>query len=113
MAGPLPANPFVRDIIVVDESHYHFLELNWLRQDRIRVSGDSIPRGPTGPVVEAAVSAPHIRGAMTWMRFPAYVVEPLEDGFRVTIRDMRYARLDGLGIGSATVELDQDLRIRD
>lgn len=112
MAGPLPANPFVRDIIVVDESHYHFLELNWLRQDRVRVSGNSVPRGPTGPVIEAAVSAPHIQGAMTWMRFPAYVVEPLEDGFRVTIRDMRYARLDGLGIGTAIVELDQDLNVR-
>ena len=30
MAGPVPANPFARAIVVVDRQHYHFLEVNWL-----------------------------------------------------------------------------------
>ena len=46
------------------------------------------------------------------MRFPAYAVEELADGYRVTIRDVRYARLGGPGLGNAVVELDRDLLIR-
>ena len=112
MAGPLPANPFGWDIVVADESHYHFLELNWLRPDRLQVAGPSIPRGPDGPIIAAALTAPHIQGVITWMRFPAYSVEPLTDGFRVTIRDVRYTRRGGLGFGTASVELDRALKVR-
>ena len=112
MAGPLPANPFVRDIVVVDESHYHFLELNWLDSDRIQIVGPPVPRGPDGPVVEAARTATHIQGLLTWIRFPAYSVQPLPDGFRVMIRDARYSRLEGLGLGTVSVDLDRDLQVR-
>ena len=40
MAGPLPANPFVRDVIVVDTDHYHFLIVDWLRREPIRGDRD-------------------------------------------------------------------------
>ena len=112
MAGPFPANPFVRDIVVVDESHYHFLELHWLRPGRFEVAGPPIPRGPNGPIVDAALTASHIRGLLRWIRFPAYSVEPLTDGFRVTIRDVRYSRREGLGLGTVSVELDRNLTVR-
>ena len=113
MAGPLLANPFARDIIVADEWHYHFLELNWLGPERIRISGAAIDRGNVGPVVEAALSAPHVQGLATWARFPVYVVEEYPDaGYRVTIRDVRYARLGGAGFGDTVVELDHDLTVR-
>ena len=112
MAGPLPANPFVRDIVVVDERHYHFLELNWLRPDRFKVAGLPIPRGPTGPIIDAARTASHVRGFLAWVRFPAYSVETLADGFRVTIRDVRYTRVEGLGLGTVNVELDSNLAVR-
>ena len=112
MAGPFPANPFVRDIVVIDESHYHFLELNWLRPDRFAVAGPPISRGPSGPIIDAARTASHIRGLLTWIRFPAYSVETLTDGFRVTIRDVRYTRLEGLGLGTVSVELDRNLAAR-
>ena len=112
MAGPVPANPFARAIVVVDRQHYHFLEVNWLNTERIQVSSPAIDRGTAGRVVEAALAAPHIQGITTWIRFPAYTVEELSDGYRVTIRDVRYARLGGAGFGDAVVELDRDLRFR-
>ena len=112
MAGALPANPFARNIVVADRQHYHFLEVNWLNADRIQVSSPAIDRGPGGRVVEAALTAPHIQGITTWIRFPAYTVEQLPDGYRVTIRDVRYARLGGADLGDAVVELDRDLRLR-
>ena len=112
MAGPLPANPFVRDVIILDESHYHFLELNWLRSDPFQITGPAIPRGPNTPIINAALKAPSIKGLMTWIRFPAYSVNAVADGYIVTIQDVRYARRNGLGIGTVTVELDHDLTIK-
>ena len=112
MAGPAPVNPFVRDVVVRDESHYHFVELNWMRSDPIRVSDSPIERGPQGAVVQAALTAPHVQGVRTWMRFPAYQVESQPNGYRVTIRDVRYTRRGGVSLGTAVVELDHDLRVR-
>jgi inner membrane protein len=112
MAGPVPANPFVRDVIVMDGDHYHFLEFDWLANPRIRVGDAALPIGPRGPITEAALSAPQIEGLRTWMRFPSFEVVETADGYRVTIRDVRYARLSRSGIGYAAVELDRELRPR-
>jgi inner membrane protein len=113
MAGPLPANPFVRDVVVVDDEHYHFLEVDWLRENPVQIASPAIERGPSSddPVVKAAIAAPQVQGLMRWIRFPAYFVETLPDGYRVTIRDVRYARRMGPGLGDAVVELDEELRV--
>ncbi len=113
MAGPLPANPFVRDVVVVDDEHYHFLEVDWRRENPVQIASPAIERGPSpdDPVVKAAIAAPQVQGLMRWIRFPAYFVETLPDGYRVTIRDVRYARRMGPGLGDAVVELDNELRV--
>lgn len=110
MAGPVPANPFVRDVVVVDGNHYHFLEVDWLADPRVRVGGPAIPIGPRGPVTDAALSAPQVQGLRTWMRFPSFDVDETAQGYRVTIRDVRYARIGAVGFGVAAVELDRSLR---
>ena len=111
MAGPLPARPFVRDVVVADADHYHFLLVDWLRADRIQVSGPSMARGG-GPIVAAALTAPHVQGIQKWLRFPVYTVEALADGYRVTIQDVRYARRRGPAFPNGAVELDGDLQPR-
>ena len=111
MAGPLPARPFTRDIVVADANHYHFLELDWLRAERIRVSSPALER-VRGPAVEAALTAPHVQGIRRWLRFPLYTVEELPDGYRVTIRDVRYSRLEGPAFPNGVVELDRNLQPR-
>ncbi len=112
MTGPLPANPFGRDVVIVDTQHYHFLELNWLHKDRIRIASPSIDQGSRNAVVDAALAAPNIQGIMAWIRLPAYAVEQLSDGYRVTITDARYSRRAGTGLGGAIIDLDRDLRLR-
>ena len=112
MASPVPANPFRHDIVVDDGEHYHFLELNWLATEQVRIAAPAVDRGPSGPVVDAALTAPHVQGVRTWMRFPAFVVEETATGYRVSISDLRYARRPGGGLGSAVVELDHDLNVR-
>ena len=112
MASPGPANPFRRDILVADAEHYHFLEIDWLSDEPIRIASPSIERGPEGPITEAARTAPHVSGLGTWMRFPAYLVEATADGYRVSMSDVRYTRRVGGGLGAAVVELDRDLNVR-
>ena len=111
MAGPVPANPFVRDVVVVDDEHYHFLEVAWLDAEPVRVSSPAVSRGPRGPIVEAALRAEHVWGLATWMRFPAFTVEEREHGYRVSIQDVRYSRRVTTGIGVAVIDLDHDLRV--
>ncbi len=105
----MPANPFVHDIIVVDGEHYHFLEVDWVDDEAIRLGGTPIPRGPRGPIVDAAFAAPHVQGLRTWMRLPNYHVSETPRGYRVTIKDVRYGRLNTTGIGHAVVDLDRAL----
>lgn len=108
MAGPEPANPFVRDVVAADGARYHVLHLDWLADPTV-VPRDRVPVGD-GPIPAAARRAPHVRGLVGWMRMPSYVVEPRGDGHRVTFRDVRYGRRSSGGLGHAVVDLDEDLR---
>ena len=112
LASPVAGNPLRRDIVAADAEHYHFLQVDWLADEPIRTVGSSIARGVDGPVIRAALSAPHVRGLATWLRYPAYRVEETPTGFRVSIADVRYARRPGAGLGGVVVELDHDLRPR-
>ncbi len=111
MPGPAPGNPFRRDIVVADAEHYHFLEVNWLSTESIRFTYPSIDRGRESAVTRAALAAPQVRGLNNWKRLPAYRVQKTENGYRVSISDVRFARRVGSGLGAAVVELDQDLRV--
>ena len=112
LASPVAGNPLRRDIVAADAEQYHFLQVDWLAEEPIRTVGPSIARGVDGPVVRAALSAPHVRGLATWLRYPAYRVEETPSGFRVSITDLRYARRPGAGLGGVVVELDHNLRPR-
>lgn len=112
LAIPVPGNPFRRGIVAVYPDVYRFYELDWLAAPPLRPAADPAPRGPEGPVVEAALTAPHVRGMAVWKRFPAYTVAETPDGYEVSIADMRYTRRTGAGLGGATVRLDHDLRVR-
>jgi inner membrane protein len=113
MAGPLPANPFLRDVIALAPGRYEFIEVDWLAggAGRLRSSHESLPRAAPSPVIQAALAAPEVRGFVNWMRFPTYRVEEQESGYRVILQDVRYSRARS-GIGTAVVELDRQLQPR-
>jgi inner membrane protein len=111
-AMPMPANPFRRDVIAVTPERYYFLLVDWLATPRITESSPSLARVPVSAPIEAALAAPQVRGLRTWLRFPSYEVHESAGGYRVTIRDVRFWRQDGVergGLGIATVELDRQL----
>ncbi len=111
LAIPVPGNVFRRGIVAVYPDTYRFFELDPLAAPPLRRTAAPRPRGPEGPIVEAALTAPHVRGMAVWKRFPAYTVTETAEGWVVTISDMRYARRPGAGLGGATVRLDRDLNV--
>lgn len=146
MADPQPARLLVREGVAATESHYYRFRVNWLRglfastpatqghapaggprhseqsvsgttSVAFELIGDAVPRAKPEPeVVRAALQAPSIQGFRNWMRFPAYEVRRLDDGWRVLIRDLRFTdpgqQEPGPGIGMAAVELDEGLEPR-
>jgi len=115
MANPLPARTLLRTGIAASETHYYRFKINWLRPDSFELTGEPIPIEVPDHVVEAALNSRDLRGFRNWMRFPAYEVKRLDDGWEVIIRDLRYVQFDqefAAGIGMAVVELDEELQVR-
>lgn len=110
-SSPVPGNPFAREGVIQTDDQYVLYEANWLRSPTIRQVREPVSiTEPTGPIIEAALTAPQIRGFTNWMRFPLYDVEEHGEGYLVTIRDLRYVRPgDDEGFGYAQVWLDNDL----
>lgn len=115
MANPLPARIFLRTGIAASEAHYYRFMINWASPKSIELIGEPIPINETNHIIEAALSSPEVRGLQNWIRFPYYEVRPLDDGWRVFIRDLRYVHPEqefATGVGMAVVELDEDLQVR-
>ncbi len=103
MVGPVPADPFRRDVLIVDDLHYHRVRLDWLAETPITPVSLQAPIGTDHPAAAAALAAPALWGFATWTRFPRFDVDPVAGGYRVSVSDMR-------GLGGGVVELDRELR---
>jgi inner membrane protein len=101
MVSPTPADPFRRDVVLADAQHYHRLTFDWLASERVQPRGGGTPIGDDHPAAVAALRAPEVWGLAIWTRFPIFVIEPLADGYRVAITDIR--------LGRGVVELDRNL----
>lgn len=115
MANPIPARIFLRTGIAASETHYYRFRINWLRPGSFEHTGEPIPIEDPDHIVEAALNSPDIRGFRNWMRFPAYEVEQLDNGWKVVIRDLRYVHPEqefAVGIGMVVIELDDQLQVR-
>ena len=109
-ADPQPGNPFRRVVIAKAGEHYYFVERSWLPASTLRFDRPPLPVGPRDGPAAAALALDALQGFRAWLRFPSVVVEPIDGGYKVTIRDARYARLEGARIGTQIVELDRELR---
>ncbi len=109
MVGPLPGNPFLRDVIVVTPDGYRFGTYNWLSRSRLRLGDGTLPRPEGSAVAAAAFAAPCVRGMVGWLRYPFVEVEEREGGYDVDVKDARYARDQHGGFGTSRVPLNRDL----
>jgi hypothetical protein len=109
MVGPVAANPFAGDVIVVTRDDYYTGRFSWLAEPRVEPEGEQIDR-PRGTVFEAAAQAPFAQRFLTWSRFPVAEVEQAPDGgTTVRLSDLRY-RDRGQLLGP-TIRLDRELRV--
>ena len=108
-ALPVLVNPFVRDVVVLEPAAYEFLIFDGLSSPSFTKTTLRVARSEPDAIVSAALNAPRVQGLREWLRFPTYQVERLPDGYRVGIRDVRFARLPAGGFGSAVVRLDKNL----
>ncbi len=115
MANPQPARPLLRTGVAASENHYYRFRVNWARPGSFELLGDPVPIEEPDRIVEAALRSPEVQGLRHWMRFPAYEVRELDDGWRVFIRDLRYTdpgQDTPSGIGMAVVDLDEELQVQ-
>lgn len=109
MAGPVPADPLERQVVVETADAYHAGTFRWTRVPRVRWDPRAIPRRPHDEVVAAAKSHAEARRYLTWARFPFHRVTAVENGWWVTIHDARYAGRDAGGLGGIGVLVDPEL----
>jgi inner membrane protein len=106
MVGPTPITPFARDVVFATPSSYRHGALALGLPSELTVSSEEIPRNDDSPLAARALQDPEVRGFAVWARFPWASIEEEPDGFRVTLRDARYARLPrSEGFGTAVVYL--------
>lgn len=114
MANPLPARPLMRTGVAASPTHYYLFQVNWMRSGSFELTREPVPIEAPDTIAEAALQAPGVQGLRGWIRFPAYEVRPLDDGWRVFIRDLRFVypeQESSPGIGMAVVDLDDDLQV--
>lgn len=102
MVGPLPVTPFRRQIIVDNGLGYETGTFEWF-PTRITFDRTVVPKNDADPRVARAREAPQVRGFLVWARFPFWTLEPVPDGTRVTVGDMRFAGQSPARFAASTV----------
>jgi inner membrane protein len=106
MVGPTPMSPFTRDVVFSTPTSYRHGSLSAGASIALTLSPEVIPRNESSPLAVRALAAPEVRGFATWTRFPWAEIAEETEGFRVTLRDARYARRSRSdGFGTAVVFL--------
>jgi len=100
MLAPTPISPFTRDVVFSTPSSYRHGSLSLWPSPKLTLSPEAIPRNENSPLAIRALRQHEARGFAVWARFPWAEVAEAPEGFRVTLRDVRYARSrrsDGFG----------------
>lgn len=114
MAGPVPATPFEREVVVATSGSYRFGRFRWGTRPRVTLAPDSLPRRASSvppEVAEAALATDDARDYLVWARLPYVEGGPAGDGWWVRIGDARYP--EGAGsLSGLIVRVGPDLRAR-
>lgn len=103
MVGPVPVNPFVRDVVVATPESYKYGSLDLIPRVELRLEPHEIPRLQDPRLIDEALEAPHVRGFKTWVRFPFVELEETPSGCVIHVMDARYTRTRSRGFGAAVV----------
>jgi inner membrane protein len=109
---PSPANPFEWTGIAETASAFHLLRTSALDTDVDPEAARTYHKPDSSPALEAALKTRTGRIFLDFARFPWEQAIETENGFHVSIHDLRFFdRLDGRVGFVADVELDKNLRV--
>ena len=103
MVGPVPINPFVRDVVVATPESYKHGTLDLFPRVELHLESHDIPRLQNSRLMDEALEAPHVRGFKNWVRFPFVELEETPSGCVIHVMDARYTRARTRGFGAAVV----------
>jgi inner membrane protein len=103
MVGPVPVNPFVRDVVVATPNAYKHGKLELFPSAALSLEPHEIPRPRNPRFMDGILADTSVRGFKTWMRFPFLELEESPSGCIVHVMDARYTRQRSRGFGSVTV----------
>lgn len=102
MVGPVPVDPFRRQVVRELGGRYEAGRLTWGAPPRY-LADTVYPRGSDAPGAAAAARTEDGRKFLVWARFPRFESRPDGDSIRVRLSDVRYA--DERGRSWAAVEV--------
>lgn len=111
MVAPEPANPFRSSVLATSSTSYIRGSYHWLQRPRVRLDAEPIPFPPRNELTEAAAETRAARRFLTWSRFPILLVQELEDGYLVQIRDLRFMGTREGELNGVRVRLDREGRV--
>ncbi|HEV8581612.1 MAG TPA: hypothetical protein VGX68_21300 [Thermoanaerobaculia bacterium] len=105
MAGPLPVNPFRRQIVAVSGERYALGTVDWLRRPRFMPGLPAfVDRNEDSQIRARLASIYEGRIFLHWARFPFYQIGKAGDGrVQVSVTDARYTIEPGTGFGRLTL----------
>lgn len=106
MTRPMPANPFVREVIARADGHYYGVRVPLLGSEEMTSLFAPVVVEEPDEVIAKALRRQEVQGFVNWMRFPTYEVRLRGERTEVVIRDLRYVEPDAeqsAGIGMARV----------
>jgi inner membrane protein len=101
MVGPVPLNPFRRNIIIDAGDRYFTGRFEWLPV-RVAFGEEATLKNDWLRAVVHARQNARVQGIMIWARFPVWEARDVPGGTEVHLRDMRFRGLDRGGF-AATV----------
>lgn len=102
MVSPHPLDPRRWEVVAQTGNVYLYGRYRW-GSGGLQLADDRIPVPRDTPAWREARSDPSLRGFMTWVRFPAYDLEPRPNGKPIVrVYDVRYAVRQRTGFGTAT-----------
>jgi inner membrane protein len=90
MVGPVPINPFRRQVILESPDGYRRGSLEFRPGPRVALGERIVPEGGADPAARAAAGTPTGRRFLAWSRFPIFRVERSPAGDSVILSDARY-----------------------
>mgnify|MGYP001822139104 CR=1 FL=1 len=107
IVGPVPINPFVRDVVVATPESYRYGSLEFFPRVELRLEPSEILRPRNSRLIDEALLSPQVRGFKNWVRFPFVELEKVPSGCVIHIMDARYTRARSRGFGAVSIPTNE------